>query len=131
MLLMIKLNRRDLTALIPYWGAGGYIEVRESQTSSLFGLVKNKEYTFVKLKPLPDSAMTFERTLFNGIFESGDAVELDSLKDNLYRTMAKARKQLQDEINKSEYYFKSSGAIGILLIVTSVVMIGLWCFRFN
>jgi len=55
-------------------------------------------------------------------------VELDSLKDNLYSTMAKAKKQLQNEINKSEYYLKSSGAIGILLIVISVIMMAYGVF---
>jgi len=123
-----QLNRRDLTALVPYWGAAGCIEVHEAQNSALFGLIKNKEYTFVRLKHLPESAMTFEKTLFNGIFESGDTVKLSSLKDKLYKAMYKAKKQLQEEIDNSEYYFKSSNAIGILLIVIAIAMIAYGVF---
>jgi hypothetical protein len=123
-----KLDRRDLTALVPYWGAGGYIEVHEAQNSALFGLIKNKEYTFIRLKHLPESAMTFEKTLFNGIFESGDTVKLSSLKDKLYKAMYKAKKQLQEEIDNSEYYFKNSNAIGILLIVIAIAMIAYGVF---
>jgi uncharacterized membrane protein len=115
-----KLDRRDLTALIPYWGAGGYLEVHEAQTSSLFGLLKNKEYTFVKLKPLPESAMVFEKTLFNGIFAGGDSVELSSLKDKLYTTMSKAKKELEQEIKKDDYYIKSSTAIGCWFMVLAI-----------
>ena len=38
-----KLDRRDLTALIPYWGAGSFMHVNEIEKSSLLGLIKNKE----------------------------------------------------------------------------------------
>ncbi|MEP6684746.1 MAG: DUF2207 domain-containing protein [Parafilimonas sp.] len=117
------LNRRDLTALIPYWGAGGYLEVHEKQSSALFGLLKDKQYTFVKLKPLPASAMTFEKTLFNGIFASGDSVELNSLKDKLYTTMSQAKKELEQEIKIGEYYYKSSTAIGCWFMVLSAILI--------
>ena len=48
------LDRRDLTALIPFWGAGGYLRINELQESSLFGLLKHKEYDFIKLKALPE-----------------------------------------------------------------------------
>jgi hypothetical protein len=37
-----RLDRRDLTALVPYWGAGGFLQVKELESSSLFGLVKQK-----------------------------------------------------------------------------------------
>ena len=118
-----KLDRRDLTALIPYWGAGGYLEVHEKQTSALFGLLKSKDYSFVKRRPLPESAMTFEKTLFNGIFASGDVVELDSLSDKLYTTMAKAKKQLEQEIKAGEYYYKRSTAIGCWLTTFSIALL--------
>jgi uncharacterized membrane protein len=86
--------------------------VHESEKSALLGIVKNKEYTFVKLKDLPDTAMTFEKTLFNGIFKTGDSVKLNDLKDVLYTTMSKAKKELETEIDKGAYYVKGSRAFG-------------------
>src|SRR3954447_379497 len=103
-----KLNRRDLTALVPYWGAGGYLQVSEIENPSFFGLIKGKDYLFTKLKELPPEAMTFERTLFDGIFNSGIQVALKDLKNVLYTTMAAAKKQLEREVNKQEYYVKGS-----------------------
>ena len=47
-----KLDQRDLTALIPYWGAGGFLKINESEKSSLLGILKTKIYEFVKLKAL-------------------------------------------------------------------------------
>lgn len=118
-----RLNRRDLTALVPYWGAGGYLQVKETEKKSLFGLLKDKEYTFIKLKELPANAMTFERTLFNGIFETGDTVQLSDLKDVLYKTMNKAKEQLQSEIRKDDYYVKGSSCLVSVFVFLSIAFI--------
>lgn len=115
------LDRRDLTALIPYWGAGGYLQINEIENKALFGLMKNKEYEFIKLKELPASAMSFEKTLFNGIFESGDRVLLSSLQNKLYVSMSKAKQQLEAEVNKEQYFTKGSRGAGCLLFGLSFI----------
>ena len=107
-----RLNRRDLTALVPYWGAGGYLRVNEIEKSALLGLIKNKDYEFIKLKELPGTALQFEKTLFNGIFETGDTVKLSDLKNVLYKTMEKAKSQLESEINIEAYYVMYSRSMG-------------------
>ncbi|HVG40486.1 MAG TPA: DUF2207 domain-containing protein, partial [Chitinophagaceae bacterium] len=114
-----RLHRRDLTALVPYWGASGYLQVNEIENTSLFGLIKNKEYQFIKLKELPPEAMTFEKTLFNGIFKSGNAVMLNDLKNVLYTSMATAKKELEEEVDKNEYYVRGSRTMGWLFIAAS------------
>jgi uncharacterized membrane protein YgcG len=107
-----RLNQRDLTALVPYWGAGGFLRVNEIEKDSLLGLIKNKDYEFVKLKDLPASALQFEKTLFEGIFEKGDKVKLSDLKNVLYATMNKAKSQLESEINRDDYYVMYSRGMG-------------------
>ena len=123
-----KLDKRDLTALVPYWGAGGYLKVEETEKKSLLGLVKNKEYTFIKVKELPSTAMTFERTLFNGIFATGDQVKLSALKDVFYKTMYKAKKELEKEVDKSAYYTKGSRGLGCWFIFLSIGLIAFGIF---
>ncbi|HYE56655.1 MAG TPA: DUF2207 domain-containing protein, partial [Chitinophagaceae bacterium] len=117
------LNRRDLTALVPYWGAGGYLQVREVEDESFFGLVKNKEYEFIKLKELPDTAPEFEKTMFHGIFKTGDQVMLKDLKDELYKAMAEAKKELEREINRREYYVKGSRGFGVFLVIAGLIVV--------
>ncbi len=112
-----KLNQRDLTALVPYWGAGGFLKINEIEKKSLFGLIKNKEYEFIKLKPLPENALNFEKTLFNGIFKTGDVVKLNDLKEVLYTTMNTAKSELEEEINKDEFYVKYSRVLGSFFTV--------------
>jgi uncharacterized membrane protein len=125
-----KLDRRDLTALVPYWGAGGYLRINELQESSLFGLLKHKEYEFIKLKDLPATALTFEKTLFDGIFASGDTVKLSDLKNVLYISMNKAKKELEEEIDTDDFYVKNSrgfkvffSIIGVMVFVFGIIKI--------
>ena len=123
------LDKRDLTALVPYWGAGGYLQVRETEKKALLGLIKTSEYDFIKLKDLPPTAMSFERTLFNGIFASGDTVALNSLKDVLYITMNKAKKQLEDEVDKNAYYEKNSRGLVYFFLFLGLALAGLGIFN--
>ena len=109
-----RLNRRDLTALVPYWGAGGYLHVNEMERSALLGILKSKDYEFVKLKELPATVPQFEKTLFEGIFETGDKVKLSDLKNVLYKTMSKAKSELESEINKEDYYVMFSRSMGCI-----------------
>ncbi|MEO8415538.1 MAG: DUF2207 domain-containing protein [Ginsengibacter sp.] len=124
-----KLDRRDLTALIPYWGAGGCLKINELQESSLFGLIKHKEYEFIKLKDLPGNALTFEKTLFNGIFASGDKVKLSDLKDVLYITMNKAKAELEDEIDTDDFYIKYSRGLKGFFAVLGIAVFALGIFK--
>lgn len=109
-----KLDRRDLTALIPYWGANGYLQVNELEKNSFLGMIKSKDYEFVKLHELPETAYQFEKTLFKGIFKTGDHVKLNDLKNVLYITMNQAKSELETEINQDDFYVKFSRGLGCL-----------------
>lgn len=123
------LDKRDLTALVPYWGAGGYLQVRETEKKELLGLIKSSEYDFIKLKDLPATALEFEKTLFNGIFASGDTVALSSLKDKLYTTMNAAKKELEEEVDKDAYYVRYSRGMVYFFQVLGIALLGIGIYR--
>lgn len=108
------LDRRDLTALVPYWGAGGYLKVADTKG----------DFEFTKVKDLPANAMNFERTLFNGIFANGDVVKLSSLKNVLYTSMNSAKSQLESEVDNRAYYEKGSRGMVGLFVLLGLAMIG-------
>ncbi len=118
-----NMNRRDLTALVPYWGAGGFLKVNEIEEKKLFGLIKDTEYEFIKVKDLDASAKSFEKTMFNGLFSSGDTVQLSSLKDSFYTTMNAAKKELETEITVSHYYTTYSRSIAIFLPIAGLFIL--------
>lgn len=118
-----RLNRRDLTALIPFWGAGGYIQVKEVVSKKLLGLIHNTTYEFIKLKDLDPGAQEFEKTMFNGLFATKDTVVLDDLKNSFYITMNKAKTDLEEKISTEEYYTTHSRAIPLLYIILGLIML--------
>ena len=122
-----KLNRRDLTALIPYWGAGGFLKINELEKTFLLGLIKSKDYEFVKLKELSANALQYEKTLFAGIFKTGDTVKLSDLKNVLYTTMNAAKSELEAEINRDDYYVKYSRGMGCVFPALGVFIV-FWAF---
>ncbi len=117
-----KLDKRDLTALVPYWGSGGYLQIKEVETESMMGFSKTTEYDFIKVKELPATALSFERTLFNGIFASGGTVRLSSLKNVLYTTMKVAKEELEAEVDKEEYYEQGSRGLGVFFTFLGIAI---------
>ncbi len=117
-----KLDRRDLTALIPYWGAGGFLKIVETEHKFMLGLIKTKEYEFIKLKDLPESSPSFEKTFFKGIFKTGDHVKLSDLKDVLYISMNAAKDQLKGEIDRNDYYVKYSRGMAVFFSILGIII---------
>lgn len=109
-----RLDTKDLTAYVPYWGTNGYLKINELETKTLAGLLSSIDYEFIKLKSLPDDHPQYEKTLFNGIFRSGDKVKLSSLKNVLYTSLSSARSQLSAAIDRENYFVKGSQSMGCL-----------------
>lgn len=118
-----KLNRRDLTALVPYWGAEGHLQINEIENKAFLGMIKTTDYEFVKLKELPSGTPLFALTMFNAIFHKGDKVLLSSLKNNMYSEMAKAKKQLESAIDKGRFYEKYSRGLSVAIPIIGLVLL--------
>lgn len=114
-----RLDKRDLTSLIPYWGAGGYIKVTEN----------NKDFEFAKIKDLPATALNFEKTIFNGLFGAGDTVLLSSLKNSFYTTMNSAKTQLENEVDNRHYYKKGTRGWAAFFVLLGLVFLGFGIYR--
>lgn len=127
-----KIDNRDLTALLPYWGAQGYLEIRETQ-EKILGIFKSESFEFIKRNELPGTRPAYERTIFNGLFASGDQIKLDSLKDQFYTTMNEAKKQLKEAILRRAYYTPKSVALKNLLPLGAVISLAgvVLCFMFD
>ncbi|HRI00544.1 MAG TPA: DUF2207 domain-containing protein [Saprospiraceae bacterium] len=125
-----KLNKRDLTAHIPYWGEQGYLRIELNSVDSFLGLSKEQEITFIKLKDLPQSAGNVEKTLFNGLFDCGNSVSLSSLKDSFYLTMEVAKNHLRNHIDAAKYYYEISNLWKYLMLTLSIVFLisGVFCY---
>lgn len=110
-----RLDTKDLTAFVPYWGANGYLKIDEIEKKSLAGLLKSTDYEFIKLKSLPANHPEYEKTLFNGIFKSGSNVKLSDLKNKLYTSLNLSKTQLTADIKRENYFVKGTRTLGCLL----------------
>ena len=71
-----KLNsEKEISAMFFYWADKGYLKLKE----------ENKEFTFIKVKDIPDSECEAEKKLFSLLFVSGDEVSFKDLeRSNFY-----------------------------------------------
>lgn len=116
----------DIMALLPYWAHEGLIRIEQREKNWF-----KDDYELIKLAPLPVDAKSYERTIFNRLFTSGDRVLISSLKDTFYTTLNAARSDLQQQI-KQRAYTPESGKkqviIGLLSGLTLVLGIVLTIF---
>ncbi len=102
-----KVHNRDLIALIPYWAGQGLLEMTVTETTQLL-IISKTDYELTKLKDLPADRPQYERIIFDGLFESGDRVKLSEFKNQFYKTMSRANRQLRRSVRERELYTSTS-----------------------
>jgi hypothetical protein len=102
-------DTRDITALLISLSVRGYLRVEEVESKGLFGLLKDTDYRFVRLKDREDWAVlkTHERKVLDGIFAgfgTDDAVLLSELRNEFYETMVDIRNDLLNGLRDAGFY---------------------------
>lgn len=111
-------DSKDIVSLIIYWANEGYLTIREDS---------DKEFTLIKKKELPDTAKTYEFTMFGGLFDNRVEVALEDLKEDFYGTFEATKGQLKAHytMKKENRIFTQSSigarVIGILLMAAPVL----------
>ncbi len=109
-------DTQDLISLIPYWGSRGYLRMEEIPKSGWFGSTDTK---LIELKQLPADAPIYERSVFNGLFSSGNEVLISSLKNKFYTTMSTSKTHLRKQAQV--YYDPGAKRIKVIVIASLVV----------
>ncbi|BAI80599.1 conserved hypothetical protein [Deferribacter desulfuricans SSM1] len=114
-----KVDNRDLISLIFYWAAKGILEIEEVEGDGL--IFKKKDYVLNRLKDLPETAKSFEKVIFNGLFPgSTKSVKISTLKDNFYTYMNEAREKLDSELTLQDYYDSTSKTLTAISYVVAI-----------
>jgi hypothetical protein len=121
-----KLHKRDLVSLIYYWAGKGLLTIKEIKT---IGIADN-DYELTKLKELPAYSKSFEITIFNGIFKSGNSgpVKVSSLKSTFFYTMNIANKELRTFSKTHQFFVPGTLGFGIFLRVIAFFVLGIGLF---
>ena len=112
-------DNEDITSMIYYFAHKGYLTIDLSDES-------NPVFT-KKVYALPDTEKTHAKTLFKGLFASGDVVGVSDLKEKFYQYTDKARMQLpamKMYEGKSALGYVLGGVIGVAFAVIANLIFG-------
>lgn len=100
-----KFERDDLTATIFDLAIRKYIRLEETkEEKKLMPDVKNQKIT--KLKDA-DGLNSFEKALFNRLFEDGKTVNVNTLRKDFYKTYEIIEKDIFETLVRKKYYTKN------------------------
>lgn len=111
-------DSRDIVSLIIYWANEGYLTIREDA---------KEQFTLIKKKDLPETAKTYEYTMFEGLFDNRDQVTPEDLKGDFYGSFEATKHHLKAyfTVNKENRIFTQSSigarALGVLLMIAPVI----------
>lgn len=123
-------NMRDITAAIVDLAVRGYLHIDELDAEHLMGLFSNTDYRFTLKKDRSQwtGLKPHERDLLDGLFGSGDAVLLSSLKNKFYRSLPGIKNDLYNDLVDSGFYAARPDRVRAAYIITAVVVA--WAIAF-
>ncbi len=107
-------DKKDLVSMIIYYGDKGYLSIEQYD---------KKKFRLTRLKDIDPGEKLFARTLFDGIFETGDTVDIDDLGEEFGEAYLSAYEELTGLYNK-----KKNRQITVksqVFTVLGIVLIGL------
>ena len=111
----------------------GYLKIAESEIPAGFRKKKTKtSYEITKLREYDDDVIG-ERTFMDGLFEEGDTVSIEDLKNKFYQTVNTIEKDIKDFYKGKLYDAKAAkyarilkvgGVLGVILMILATFLGG-------
>lgn len=115
----------DVSATIVDLAVRKYLLIKETEEGGVFGLFKTKDYELQRLEPPPGDLLPYESSLLAALFESGDTVRLEDLKNKFYKDLADVKKELYHEATDVQHFFaRNPETIRNIYRVAGLVMAG-------
>ena len=117
----------DITSMLVYWADKGYLKIIEEEEK--VGFIFKKDITNVKLeklKDLPSNAKQFEKTFFNELFDRysiNNTVDIRSLKNSFYVTLAKVKKELIKSFKDRNFYSREGKIASFFMTFIGITII--------
>ncbi len=111
-------DSKDLTSLLIYWANMGIMSINQPS---------KKDFVFEKTGELSPDAPAYQRTMWEGLFDSRDRVELNDLKNTFYTTVNAAKNALTSYFSVEErrlYYKQSTFLKGLFTFLTAGATFG-------
>lgn len=111
-------DKKDLVSMIIYYAEKGYLSIEQYD---------KKKFRLAKLRDIDPEEKMFAKTLFNGLFENGDVVNLDDLGEEFgdaYLTAYESLSGLYNKKKNRQITVKSQvfTVLGIVLVGLAAVL---------
>ncbi len=120
-----RVNALDVTATIVDLAARGYLTIEELPRRRFFG---KSDWTLKKQRDGAD-LLPYERTLLDGLFDTGDTVQVSALRNQFAARMKKVQDALYDDAVKQGWFVRRPDRVRTFWhgvgVVAVVVAIGL------
>jgi hypothetical protein len=119
---------RDITATIVDLAVRGHLKIQEQEDEKLFGLLKGREFLFVRQRPAAGGDLKpHETKVLDGIFYNGAQVmALSDLENKFYRTIPGVKRAIFDRLVGKGYYQRRPdsvrGAWTVIAIVVGILI---------
>lgn len=100
------LERDDVVSTIFDLAIRKYIKIEEEKTVRSM-LPDSTKQTIIKLKKDPKDLETFEKNLYDFIFETGDRVDISTLRISFYKAYQKMEEDIFKSLVENKYYTKN------------------------
>lgn len=113
-------NPLDVTATIIHFAVRGYIRIEEIPKKGFFS---KPDWLLHKLKG-SDGLRGYEKVLFSGLFQSGDEVELSSLKTKFSSRLERVQRALYDDMVEQRWFAGRPDKIRTRWVAIGVALLG-------
>lgn len=108
-------NTEDIASMIYYFAYNGYLDIDFEDPD---------DPVLKKKKDLPSNVPVYQKTLFKGLFKTGDEVAISDLKEKYYTAVDKATQQVP-HVKMYDYKSVVGYVVGGILTVLYTLVIGL------
>ena len=108
-------SSEDVTSMIFYWASKGYLRLEEV----------DDEMKLTKCGDLPDGTPSYERRMFNKLFENGQEVLTGQLKEKFYPAITDVKRSVSAECRGQLYDGKAGAASIVAAVLTAIFGAGM------
>jgi uncharacterized membrane protein len=121
-----RANTLDVTSTIVDLAVRGYLTIEEIPKEGMFG---KPDWTLHRTDKADDDLMIYERTLLTSLFETGNDVQLSSLKRSFSTHLAKVEEELYTDAMKRGWFLKRPDKVrglwhglGLVLLMVGIAL---------
>ena len=116
-----RVDQRDIVATVVDLAVRGYVRIEEKIDEGW--LVDSTTTTFHRVQPPDATLRPHEKEVLEGLFESGDRVDLDDLKNEFYARLTTITDHVYDGLVSAGYFRHSPQTVRRVWVVIGVLVV--------